>query len=326
MLPTRLFRLLTCVCNIFSSLLCIFALNYSFDFLQSPLKSSHCFRVLNKVYPLPLKKMLVNMMKPRFRISQGSARQLFQRLQGPMEEDTLKSHFEKIIMIGHKQHYRRTQNDNQDPKQLQQPHTSHAFALSQVRMGYRTGPPILPGSCPGPAPSAPGSSNFIHGTNLPSASSLHGKMSCRASNEPGCSHEHKKKSLRKESKEEAEEFAEVATKPLKALPYDTPGQTFIAFEKPEGIPAVGRFSNVLKFFVNRLIYRLSFFSSPLVLLFFLGEKGSDTEKSHKILKLLIKNVHCEFSNQYKTTIGADFLTKEVQFENKLFTMQGTKSY
>ena len=40
---------------------------------------------------------------------QGSARQLFQRLQGPMEEDTLKSHFEKIILIGKKQHYRRSQ-------------------------------------------------------------------------------------------------------------------------------------------------------------------------------------------------------------------------
>lgn len=40
---------------------------------------------------------------------QGSARQLFQRLQGPMEEDTLKSHFEKIIIIGQKQHCRKTQ-------------------------------------------------------------------------------------------------------------------------------------------------------------------------------------------------------------------------
>ena len=40
---------------------------------------------------------------------QGSARQLFQRLQGPMEEDTLKSHFEKIIKLGQKQHYRRNQ-------------------------------------------------------------------------------------------------------------------------------------------------------------------------------------------------------------------------
>ena len=37
---------------------------------------------------------------------QGSARQLFQRLQGPMEEDTLKSHFEKIILIGRQLHFR----------------------------------------------------------------------------------------------------------------------------------------------------------------------------------------------------------------------------
>lgn len=42
-------------------------------------------------------------------VMQGSARQLFQRLQGPVEEETLKSHFEKIIMIGQKQHYRKNQ-------------------------------------------------------------------------------------------------------------------------------------------------------------------------------------------------------------------------
>lgn len=29
----------------------------------------------------------------------------------------------------------------------------------------------------------------------------------------------------------------------------------------------------------------------------------------------------KFSNQYKATIGADFLTKEVQVEDKLFTLQ-----
>lgn len=44
-----------------------------------------------------------------FLLKQGSARQLFQRLQEPMEEDTLKAHFEKIIKIGQKPHYRRTQ-------------------------------------------------------------------------------------------------------------------------------------------------------------------------------------------------------------------------
>lgn len=29
----------------------------------------------------------------------------------------------------------------------------------------------------------------------------------------------------------------------------------------------------------------------------------------------------KFSNQYKATIGADFLTKEMQFEDRLFTLQ-----
>ncbi|XXG45600.1 hypothetical protein AAC387_Pa02g0642 [Persea americana] len=51
---------------------------------------------------------------------------------------------------------------------------------------------------------------------------------------------------------EAEEFPEVASKPLRSLPYDTPGQTFVAFEKPEGIPAVGKFSNMLKFIVKEV--------------------------------------------------------------------------
>ncbi|XP_044494241.1 chromatin modification-related protein EAF1 B-like isoform X2 [Mangifera indica] len=65
-------------------------------------------------------------------IPKGSARQLFQRLQGPMEEDTVKSHFEKIIMIGKKQHYRKSQNDNQDLRQIVAVHNSHVLALSQV--------------------------------------------------------------------------------------------------------------------------------------------------------------------------------------------------
>ncbi|KAJ3694680.1 hypothetical protein LUZ60_000057 [Juncus effusus] len=51
---------------------------------------------------------------------------------------------------------------------------------------------------------------------------------------------------------EAEEFGEVFTKPLRSLPYDTPGQTFVAFEKPEGVPAVGKFSNILKFIVKEV--------------------------------------------------------------------------
>ncbi|GFZ17604.1 helicase/SANT-associated, DNA binding protein [Actinidia rufa] len=61
----------------------------------------------------------------------GSARQLFRQLQGPMEEDMIKTHFEKIIVISQKLHYRRTKNDNQDQKPIQL-HNSHTVALSQV--------------------------------------------------------------------------------------------------------------------------------------------------------------------------------------------------
>jgi Ras-related protein Rab-7A len=32
-------------------------------------------------------------------------------------------------------------------------------------------------------------------------------------------------------------------------------------------------------------------------------------------------VNNKFSNQYKATIGADFLTKEVQIDDRLFTLQ-----
>ncbi|KAL9354426.1 hypothetical protein Peur_052396 [Populus x canadensis] len=51
---------------------------------------------------------------------------------------------------------------------------------------------------------------------------------------------------------EADDFAEVASKPLRSLPYDTPGQTFVAFEKPEGITAVGKFTNMLRFIVKEV--------------------------------------------------------------------------
>ncbi|KAL6986883.1 hypothetical protein U1Q18_040971 [Sarracenia purpurea var. burkii] len=51
---------------------------------------------------------------------------------------------------------------------------------------------------------------------------------------------------------EAEEFTEVSSKPLRSLPYDSPGQTFVAFEKPDGVPAVGKFSNMLKFVVKEV--------------------------------------------------------------------------
>ncbi|CAN1131160.1 Chromatin modification-related protein EAF1 A [Linum perenne] len=139
-------------------------------------------------------------------IPKGSARQLFQRLQGPMEEEAIKSHFEKIIMIGKKLHYRRSQNDNQDPKHIPV-HNSHVIALSQAFpnnlnggvltpielidmnpsspdahiLGYQgshtSGLPmasqgvvgsILP--APGANPSAQGSSGMVLGNNSPSPS------------------------------------------------------------------------------------------------------------------------------------------------------------
>ncbi|XP_019192999.1 PREDICTED: ras-related protein Rab7-like [Ipomoea nil] len=37
--------------------------------------------------------------------------------------------------------------------------------------------------------------------------------------------------------------------------------------------------------------------------------------------LMNQYVNGKFSNQYKATIGADFLTKEVQFEDRLYTLQ-----
>ncbi|EEE58633.1 hypothetical protein OsJ_09998 [Oryza sativa Japonica Group] len=51
---------------------------------------------------------------------------------------------------------------------------------------------------------------------------------------------------------DAEEFSEVCSKPLRSLPYDSPGQIFVAFEKPEHVPATGKFSNVLKFIVKEV--------------------------------------------------------------------------
>jgi len=51
---------------------------------------------------------------------------------------------------------------------------------------------------------------------------------------------------------EADEFLEVASKPLESLPYDSPGQTFVAFEKPDGVIATGKFSNILKFIVKEV--------------------------------------------------------------------------
>ncbi|XP_077225080.1 chromatin modification-related protein EAF1 B-like isoform X2 [Tasmannia lanceolata] len=73
-------------------------------------------------------------------IPKGSARQLFQRLQGPMEEDIVKAHFEKIILIGHKLHSRRSQ----EVKQIAPVHNSHILALSQAIPNYLNGGTLTP--------------------------------------------------------------------------------------------------------------------------------------------------------------------------------------
>uniref|UniRef100_A0ACD5VRC9 Uncharacterized protein n=1 Tax=Avena sativa TaxID=4498 RepID=A0ACD5VRC9_AVESA len=65
-------------------------------------------------------------------IPKGSARQLFQRLQGPFEEETIKTHFEKIIFLGQRLHPCRKKGENQELKPINPLHTSHVLALSQV--------------------------------------------------------------------------------------------------------------------------------------------------------------------------------------------------
>ncbi|XXG74451.1 hypothetical protein AAC387_Pa07g3167 [Persea americana] len=66
-------------------------------------------------------------------IPKGSARQLFQRLQGPMEEDTLKAHFEKIIHLGRHLHSRRSQKADQEMKpSTSTVHSSHHLTFSHA--------------------------------------------------------------------------------------------------------------------------------------------------------------------------------------------------
>ncbi|CAH9074311.1 unnamed protein product [Cuscuta epithymum] len=134
-------------------------------------------------------------------IPKGSARQLFQRLLGPVEEASRNSHFEKIILIGRKYHLGKSQGDDQDPKQLQQPHSSHTSALSQVApnnlngliltpldlcdapssspdissLGYQNphpvGLPVSMSSSGANSATPQGSLNVIHGNNFSSPSS-----------------------------------------------------------------------------------------------------------------------------------------------------------
>ncbi|OQU87040.1 hypothetical protein SORBI_3003G196300 [Sorghum bicolor] len=85
-------------------------------------------------------------------IPKGSARQLFQRLQGPFEEETLKTHFEKIIFLGQKLHQTRRKGEIQELRQINPLHTSHVFALSQACPGNLSGVILTPlDLCDGPS-------------------------------------------------------------------------------------------------------------------------------------------------------------------------------
>ena len=55
--------------------------------------------------------------------------------------------------------------------------------------------------------------------------------------------------------------------------------------------------------------------APIDRIDFLGDSGVGKTS------LMGQFVSHKFSNQYKATIGADFLTKEVQIDDRLVTMQ-----
>lgn len=57
-------------------------------------------------FPMESSQFVNFIAKQILHFSQGIARQLFQHLQGPMEESTIKSQLEKIIILGRKQHRR----------------------------------------------------------------------------------------------------------------------------------------------------------------------------------------------------------------------------
>ncbi|KAF4367501.1 hypothetical protein G4B88_003705, partial [Cannabis sativa] len=81
---------------------------------------------------------------PKARLKIYDARQLFQRLKEPMEDETLKSHFDKIIKIGQKLHYRKAQNENQDLKQIAPVHNSHVMALAPICPNNLSGGVLTP--------------------------------------------------------------------------------------------------------------------------------------------------------------------------------------
>ncbi len=55
---------------------------------------------------------------------------------------------------------------------------------------------------------------------------------------------------------EGDDFKEVASKVLPLLPYNSPGQAFVAFEKPDGVFSSGKFANTMRFIVKEVNIKL----------------------------------------------------------------------
>eukprot|EP00252_Welwitschia_mirabilis_P004100 TRINITY_DN1429_c0_g2_i1.p1 TRINITY_DN1429_c0_g2~~TRINITY_DN1429_c0_g2_i1.p1 ORF type:complete len:905 (+),score=215.52 TRINITY_DN1429_c0_g2_i1:238-2715(+) len=70
-------------------------------------------------------------------VPKGNARMLLQRVQGPMEEETLRMHFEKIVQASRRHCARKFQNHNHEQKRSQV-HLSHLQALSHLPGGLLT--------------------------------------------------------------------------------------------------------------------------------------------------------------------------------------------
>ncbi|KAL6615442.1 hypothetical protein ACP70R_037712 [Stipagrostis hirtigluma subsp. patula] len=77
-------------------------------------------------------------------IPKGSARHVFQRLQVPVEEETLKAHFKKIIDLGQKLHQTRRKGEIQEVRQINPLHNSHVLAISQACPGNLSGGVLTP--------------------------------------------------------------------------------------------------------------------------------------------------------------------------------------
>lgn len=114
---------------------------------------------------------------------------------------------------------------------------------------------------------------------------------------------------------------------------------FLSFESPRIVHANIYSLHVEYFFFFYLIHNVCFFSNYIVLVWFcycvflvwslFFTFWEDEEKCHTFVhnfsvgktSLMNQYVNKKFSNQYKATIGADFLTKEVMVDDRLVTMQ-----